>query len=393
MIRNPLVMFGLGPVIAMVVGPRIATRAQRPRMRHSVLATDIVLVAVDRRTVLADRLGETSCSCGRRRRCSRGRSGIWLFYVQHQFEDAYWQSADGWDYADAALRGSSYLKLPKVLQFFTGNIGLHHVHHLNARIPNYNLQRAHDENPVFAPGPDAVAVGRAADGAAQAVGRGPAQAGHVRAGPRGSGGGLAARGRAPSRRRAAAGSAGSVSVPVAVSDDAEVAGARLEAVKRRVEIRRRPLRRPPSADSVDLAGGFQSLQTRQHLGLVEAGRLRDPPGRVSTRGQRAQRSLEPVLGLPGARRTTSFVPALGGSLRGLRAGCLAWCRSLRRPRGRCQVAEAGPAPAAHDDRLTALMTDDLEGAPPASGATHRTATAALLDYGEVFGGHRTLHPT
>ena len=54
-----------------------------------------------------------------------------------------------WDYIDAALRGSSYLKLPKVLQFFTGNIGLHHVHHLNARIPNYNLQRAHDENPIF----------------------------------------------------------------------------------------------------------------------------------------------------------------------------------------------------------------------------------------------------
>jgi omega-6 fatty acid desaturase (delta-12 desaturase) len=78
-----------------------------------------------------------------------GSAGIWLFYVQHQFEDAYWQESGGWSYADAALRGSSYLKLPKVLQFFSGNIGLHHVHHLNARIPNYNLQRAHDENPIF----------------------------------------------------------------------------------------------------------------------------------------------------------------------------------------------------------------------------------------------------
>ena len=73
-----------------------------------------------------------------------GSVGIWLFYVQHQFEDAYWQSGDEWSYDDAALRGSSYLKLPTVLQFFTGNIGLHHVHHLNARIPNYNLPRAHD---------------------------------------------------------------------------------------------------------------------------------------------------------------------------------------------------------------------------------------------------------
>jgi acyl-lipid omega-6 desaturase (Delta-12 desaturase) len=149
MIRNPLVMFGLGPVIAMVVGPRIATRAQRPRMRHSVLATDIVLVSV---------IGGLCWLIGWQDfllvwappAMLAGSVGIWLFYVQHQFEDAYWQSADGWDYADAALRGSSYLKLPKVLQFFTGNIGLHHVHHLNARIPNYNLQRAHDENPVFA---------------------------------------------------------------------------------------------------------------------------------------------------------------------------------------------------------------------------------------------------
>lgn len=69
-------------------------------------------------------------------------AGVWLFYVQHQFEDTYWQSGEDWSYADAALQGSSYLKLPKVLQFFTGNIGLHHVHHLSARIPNYNLQRA-----------------------------------------------------------------------------------------------------------------------------------------------------------------------------------------------------------------------------------------------------------
>ena len=61
----------------------------------------------------------------------------------------YWQTADDWSYADAALRGSSHLRLPKVLQFFTGNIGLHHVHHLSARIPNYNLQRAHDETPIF----------------------------------------------------------------------------------------------------------------------------------------------------------------------------------------------------------------------------------------------------
>ena len=75
--------------------------------------------------------------------------GIWLFFAQHQFEDAYWAEHDQWDYANAAIRGSSYLKLPRVLQWFTGNIGLHHVHHLSPKIPNYKLEAAHLSNPMF----------------------------------------------------------------------------------------------------------------------------------------------------------------------------------------------------------------------------------------------------
>ena len=75
--------------------------------------------------------------------------GVWLFYVQHQFEDAYWEQHKDWDYATAAITGSSYLRLPTILRWFTGNIGLHHVHHLGPRIPNYRLQRAHDENEIF----------------------------------------------------------------------------------------------------------------------------------------------------------------------------------------------------------------------------------------------------
>jgi omega-6 fatty acid desaturase (delta-12 desaturase) len=74
---------------------------------------------------------------------------VWLFYVQHQFEDTYWEHTDDWEYAQAALQGSSYYKLPKVLQWFTGNIGLHHIHHLSSRIPNYALQQCHDDNPEF----------------------------------------------------------------------------------------------------------------------------------------------------------------------------------------------------------------------------------------------------
>ena len=148
LIRNPAVMFGLGPVVAMIVGPRIPARNARPRMRRSVIGTDIALAVL---------VGGLCWLMGWREYVMvalppallAGAAGIWLFYVQHQFEDAYWQSTSDWNYADAALRGSSYLKLAKPLQFFTGNIGLHHIHHLNARIPNYNLQRAHDENPLF----------------------------------------------------------------------------------------------------------------------------------------------------------------------------------------------------------------------------------------------------
>jgi omega-6 fatty acid desaturase (delta-12 desaturase) len=147
-LRNPLVMFGLGPILAMIIGPRITTRAQRPRMRHSVLLTNSALLVI---------AGGLCWLVGWERlllvwtppALLAGSVGIWLFYVQHQFEDAYWRHGDDWSYTDAALRGSSYLRLPWILRFFTGNIGLHHVHHLNPRIPNYNLQRAHDENLIL----------------------------------------------------------------------------------------------------------------------------------------------------------------------------------------------------------------------------------------------------
>jgi omega-6 fatty acid desaturase (delta-12 desaturase) len=148
MFRNPLVMFGIGPFVAMLIAPRIPEKGARPRIRNAVYATNAVLVVLV--AALCWLIGwQQFLEIQVPILMISGASGIWLFYVQHQFEDAYWESASEWTYADAALRGSSYLKLPKVLQFFTGNIGLHHVHHLSARIPNYNLQRAHDDNPIF----------------------------------------------------------------------------------------------------------------------------------------------------------------------------------------------------------------------------------------------------
>jgi acyl-lipid omega-6 desaturase (Delta-12 desaturase) len=146
--RNPVIMFGIGPIVALLVGPRLVARTARPRLRRSVIGTNFALAALV--AALCWLMGwENYLLVQAPTVLMAGSAGIWLFYVQHQFEDAYWESAGDWSYADAALRGSSYLKLPRVLQFFSGNIGLHHVHHLSARIPNYNLQRAHDENPIF----------------------------------------------------------------------------------------------------------------------------------------------------------------------------------------------------------------------------------------------------
>jgi acyl-lipid omega-6 desaturase (Delta-12 desaturase) len=143
-----VIMFGIGPIAALLVGPRIVAKDARPRMRHSVIRTNVALGLLV--AVLCWLIGPIDFLLVQAPTLMlAGAAGIWLFYVQHQFEDAYWEDTGNWSYADAALRGSSYLKLPKVLQFFSGNIGLHHVHHLNARIPNYNLQRAHDENEIF----------------------------------------------------------------------------------------------------------------------------------------------------------------------------------------------------------------------------------------------------
>jgi omega-6 fatty acid desaturase (delta-12 desaturase) len=75
--------------------------------------------------------------------------GSWLFFVQHQFEDAYWQPHESWEFTRAALEGSSYYRLPRVLQWFTGNIGFHHIHHYDSRIPNYNLPDCYAAEPAF----------------------------------------------------------------------------------------------------------------------------------------------------------------------------------------------------------------------------------------------------
>jgi len=143
--RNPAVMFGLGWLLVLVLKPRFVPRGARPRIRNSVLGTNLVLALIV--GALCFLLGwPVYLLLQGPVFLVAGAVGIWLFYVQHQFEDTYWQTHANWRYDHAALAGSSYLRLPRLLQFFTGNIGFHHVHHLSVGIPNYNLQEAHEKN-------------------------------------------------------------------------------------------------------------------------------------------------------------------------------------------------------------------------------------------------------
>ena len=146
--RNPIVMFGLGPLWVVVINPRFVPPTATRQAKRNVILTDLALVAVV--AGLCWLLGWKGFLVVQMPALLlTGAVGIWLFYVQHQFEKTYWQTGERWSYEDAALKGSSYLDLPPILQFFTGNIGFHHVHHLNARIPNYNLRAAHHAHPRF----------------------------------------------------------------------------------------------------------------------------------------------------------------------------------------------------------------------------------------------------
>ncbi len=146
--RNPIVLFVLAPLYLFLFRQRFASRRASPRERHSVWWMNIALAGMV--TVLSLIFGflpylfiQLTVTM------VTGAIGIWLFYVQHQFEDAYWERGENWDYTLAALQGSSYYKLPPPLRWLSGNIGFHHVHHLNSRIPNYHLEACHESHPAF----------------------------------------------------------------------------------------------------------------------------------------------------------------------------------------------------------------------------------------------------
>jgi len=153
--RNPFILFGPGAAFHFLVKHRFPWDTPRSWRREwqSVWWTNFALAAILAAAWLTIGIGPflmvqlpiTLISCA---------TGVWLFYVQHQFEDAYWHWHEEWDYYDAGLYGSSFLRLPRVLQWFTGNIGFHHIHHLDPRIPYYYLPRCHQSHPLMARPPN-----------------------------------------------------------------------------------------------------------------------------------------------------------------------------------------------------------------------------------------------
>jgi omega-6 fatty acid desaturase (delta-12 desaturase) len=146
--RNPIVLFVLAPIFLFLIKHRIPKANANRRERYSVYWMNLAILGVA--VALSAVFGiKAYVLIQLTALMVAGSAGVWLFYVQHQFEGVYWERRDEWDYATAALQGSSFYKLPRVLQWFSGNIGFHHIHHLSPRIPNYNLEKCHRADPVF----------------------------------------------------------------------------------------------------------------------------------------------------------------------------------------------------------------------------------------------------
>lgn len=146
--RNPLIMFTVGSFLVFALFQRFARPGTGKRERNSVVWTNLALAAligwlmlmIGWKAFLLVQIPVLFMACS---------AGVWLFYVQHNFDGTYWERHDKWEYLKACLSGSSFYKLPAILNWFTGSIGFHHIHHLGPKIPNYKLARCYQENPMF----------------------------------------------------------------------------------------------------------------------------------------------------------------------------------------------------------------------------------------------------
>jgi omega-6 fatty acid desaturase (delta-12 desaturase) len=146
--RHPLMLFLIGPFIFFVFFYRIPRRKMSRAERRGIHITNLILAVyitslvllMGWKAFLLIQLPVIYIATA---------AGVWLFYVQHQFEEVIWSRQSEWDYQRMAMEGSSFLKFPKILQWFSGNIGFHHIHHLSPKIPNYYLEKCHRENEMF----------------------------------------------------------------------------------------------------------------------------------------------------------------------------------------------------------------------------------------------------
>ena len=146
--RNPLVLFSITPLILFVIVHRFPSPGAKKRENYSVIFTNAAIATLI--LVMSLTVGFQNYLLMQFPIILLAASfGTWLFYVQHQYEDVYWSRTDNWDLTRSGLEGSSYYQLPIILQWIVGNIGLHHIHHVKANIPNYNLQRCFNEIPAL----------------------------------------------------------------------------------------------------------------------------------------------------------------------------------------------------------------------------------------------------
>jgi acyl-lipid omega-6 desaturase (Delta-12 desaturase) len=147
--RHPVALLLVGPLYLMYSQRfRERSKATKDKQISSVWSTNMAIIVTLLAFLVAGLLPEMLMVYFPAMYLA-GMAGVFLFYVQHQFEETYWAPHGDWDYETASIAGSSYLKLPRPLAWITGDIGVHHVHHISPRIPNYKLQECHDENPLF----------------------------------------------------------------------------------------------------------------------------------------------------------------------------------------------------------------------------------------------------
>jgi omega-6 fatty acid desaturase (delta-12 desaturase) len=143
--RNPLFLFGVAPFFLFLILHRFPTRKSTMKEVASYIITNIGILGVG--VVFSLLFGFKAYGIVQFIILVFGSSiGVWMFYVQHQFDEVYWEEGKEWNSIDAALKGSTFYKLPLVFEWFSGYIGYHHIHHLNSRIPNYNLKRCYLDN-------------------------------------------------------------------------------------------------------------------------------------------------------------------------------------------------------------------------------------------------------